>query len=150
MSEMSIKPADSTMYDRLINIWEKSVRATHHFLLEEDIVRLRTQIKENYFPMVELYIACDEHDQIGGFIGISGSRIEMLFVDPHFFRQGIGTQLLLYALKHKAVDEVDVNEDNPEACQFYKRMGFTVIARSDIDGEGRNYPILTMRYSQMM
>jgi putative acetyltransferase len=40
---------------------------------------------------------------------------------------------------------VDVNEQNPEARGFYERLGFTVVARSELDGTGRPFPLLHLR-----
>lgn len=39
-------------------------------------------------------------------------------------------------------DCVDVNEQNEQAVGFYKRMGFTVIGRTGMDGLGKPYPLL--------
>ena len=38
---------DKSEYPELLSIWEKSVRATHHFLKEEDVIFLRKLIEEN-------------------------------------------------------------------------------------------------------
>ncbi len=58
----------------------------------------------------------------------------------------IGKQLLEYALNELQVNEVDVNEQNPQAVGFYQDMGFVVVKRSETDGEGNPYLILTMKY----
>ena len=43
------------------------------------------------------------------------------------------------------IAEVDVNEQNIQAVCFYKYIGFNVYKRSDLDGEGKEYPILHMQ-----
>lgn len=83
-----------------------------------------------------------------GFIGTYENRIEMLFIDASKRGQGIGRQLLEYVLNVLQIDEVDVNEQNPQAIGFYQSMGFSIVGRSETDGEGNLYPILTMKYSQ--
>ena len=40
---------------------------------------------------------------------------------------------------------VDVNEQNPEAVAFYRRLGFEVEGRSALDSAGRPFPLLHMR-----
>lgn len=40
----------------------------------------------------------------------------------------------------------DVNEQNLLALGFYEKMGFKRTARSSLDGQGRPYPIIHMRY----
>jgi putative acetyltransferase len=41
--------------------------------------------------------------------------------------------------------EVEVNAQNRQAVGFYEAMGFRVIASTDVDGDGRPYPLLRMR-----
>ncbi|MGY0625916.1 MAG: GNAT family N-acetyltransferase, partial [Paraglaciecola chathamensis] len=38
--------------------------------------------------------------------------------------------------------KVDVNEQNPKALGFYQRIGFKVVGRSELDGQGKPYPLL--------
>lgn len=132
-------------YNELILLWERSVRATHAFLVERDILRLRDLILDPYFDAVDLFCARDENGAITGFIGIAKQRIEMLFVDPTRMGQGIGRALVVDAITTHGITDVDVNEQNPDAVGFYQRMGFIVFGRSETDGEGNPFPILHMR-----
>lgn len=81
-------------------------------------------------------------------MGIEGRKLEMLFISPEEMGKGIGRQLILWAMENYAVNEVDVNEQNPQARGFYEHMGFHVFERSETDGQGNPYPILHMRYVQ--
>lgn len=38
-----------------------------------------------------------------------------------------------------------INEQNPHAVGFYEHLGFTTYRRTDLDEEGRPYPLLYMR-----
>jgi putative acetyltransferase len=40
---------------------------------------------------------------------------------------------------------VDVNEQNSAARRFYEACGFVVEGRSELDDQGRPYPLLHMR-----
>lgn len=40
----------------------------------------------------------------------------------------------------------DVNEQNSQAVGFYERMGFRRAGRSEVDGEGRPYPLIHLEY----
>ena len=53
--------------------------------------------------------------------------------------------MLQYAFDVYAVNELTVNEQNPQAIAFYEHMGFLVCKRSDIDEQGNAYPILYMK-----
>lgn len=130
-------------YPVLLTVWESSVRATHFFLHEEDIVKLRHEIP-GYFDAVTLRGWRNEQGTISGFIGIHGQNIEMLFVDANARGLGAGKALLKWALEQDA-HSVDVNEQNPQAIGFYEHMGFRVTGRSPLDGQGRAFPLLHMR-----
>ena len=66
-------------YLRLAGIWERSVRATHTFLSEDDIAEIREALIPLYFPNVKLYGVFD-NGALCGFVGMAGRMIEMLFV----------------------------------------------------------------------
>lgn len=141
---MNIINVEKTDYTRLLEIWEESVRATHYFLLEEDLLFMKPLILE-YFDTLNLRCVKDESNKILGFIGIEESRIEMLFMHPDFMNKGIGTKLINYAVKNFKIDSVDVNEQNTKAFEYYKAFGFKVIGRSNTDELGKAYPILHMK-----
>lgn len=142
---MKIRFGQQNDFMILTQLWEASVRATHHFLEESDIEELRPKIFNNYLSKVTLLIAEDSQKSIAGFIGISGNKIEMLFVAPQKFGQGTGRKLVEYVVTKMKVHLVDVNEQNNKATEFYQYMGFEIFSRSELDGEGRPFPILHMR-----
>lgn len=134
-----------TDYPTLLTIWEASVRATHHFLKEEDIVFFKEFIQqEHVFDHVELTIVQDAEGEVLGFMGVSGDSLEMIFLTPQIRGRGIGKVLVRYAIDELKIRKVDVNEQNDEAQKFYEHLGFRVKARSEVDGTGKPYPILHM------
>lgn len=132
-------------YPEIMRVWEASVRATHHFLAEEDIVLYRRLIPEKYLDNVRLYGVRDAGGMILGFLGVSDDQIEMLFIHPDVRGKGIGRTLLDHAVNVLGLRRVDVNEQNEQAVGFYLHAGFVVTGSSGIDGEGRPYPILHMK-----
>jgi len=131
-------------HPQLLELWEQSVRASHHFLNDEQILKIRQQIiQHRYFDQVQLFHV-EHQQQILGFMGLAGSKLEMLFIFPLAFRQGIGSQLLQHALTLDGT-EVDVNEQNSDAITFYLKYGFEIISRSKTDSEGNPYPILHLQ-----
>ncbi|MFF2888283.1 acetyltransferase [Paenibacillus sp. NPDC057967] len=136
----------SNMHDQLVDIWHRSVRATHHFLTEEDIAFFYTMVSGGVLAAVEIWTAVDQAGSPLGFIGLDGKKVEMLFVDPQSHGQGIGKALLTHAIELKGTDlEVDVNEQNEGAHAFYIRFGFEQIGRSPLDGSGKPYPLLHLK-----
>ena len=143
---MKIESAFPSQFDRLVAIWESSVRATHHFLQESDIATLRPLLLNAYLPNLTVVIARDETGVIHGFLGVDENRIEMLFVDDASRGKGVGTLLLRHAIEHFGATEVDVNEQNPQGVGFYRYMGFEQVGRTERDGQGNPFPLLHMRY----
>ncbi|MDE6328454.1 MAG: GNAT family N-acetyltransferase [Duncaniella sp.] len=127
-------------YLTLVEIWERSVRVTHFFLREEDIIEIKSSLVPLYFPNVDLYSVSD-NGRLTGFIGLNADVIEMLFVDSKFRGRGYGSLLIDFA-KQRGATKVDVNEQNVSAFEFYKTKGFRLIGRDETDESGRPYPIL--------
>ncbi|WP_200164543.1 GNAT family N-acetyltransferase [Francisella adeliensis] len=133
-------------YEELIEVWEGSVRVTHHFLPEENILELKPLILQHYFDAVELR-CITKNGEIAGFVGVADANIEMLFVSPKYFRQNIGSQLVNYTINHLDASKVDVNEQNSKAIEFYEKVGFKKVGRSELDGQGNPFPLIHMEWS---
>ena len=141
---MKIVAIESREHPRVVDVWEASVRATHDFLSEEDIVRLKALVP-GYLGMVKLFGARDEHGAIIAFLGVIEGNVEMLFIHPSHRGRGIGRAFMQYAAHNLGADTVDVNEENDQAVGFYRRIGFEVFARSERDAQGEPHPLLHMR-----
>jgi AraC family transcriptional regulator len=135
-------------FPEIVDVWEVSVRATHHFLKEEDIQYFKPLILNEYLNAVNLRCIKDSNKKIIGFLGVSEEAIEMLFILPQKRGKGVGKALLNYAIKELASRKVDVNEQNKQALGFYQYFGFRVIERSELDATGKPYPVLHMEYTK--
>lgn len=144
---MFIEKVSKADYQQLIQLWEASVRATHHFLTEADINELKPLILQHYFDAVDLRCVKNTEGLIIGFSGVAAGNLEMLFVAPKCRGQGVGTLLCTHAITELKVSKVDVNEQNPQALAFYQHLGFEVIGRSPFDGQGKAFPLLHMQLS---
>lgn len=140
----AISPVSESEYPEVVNVWEASVRATHHFLTEADIQFFKPLILNDYLKAVDLRAVRNEANQLTGFLGVHKDKIEMLFVHPDEFGNGIGKDLTKYAVNQLSTTKVDVNEDNEQAVGFYQHMGFAVISRDALDSLGKPFPILHM------
>ena len=136
--------AEPEHYPELTEVWEASVRATHHFLTEADIQFYKPRILNEYLALLKVYYT-QSHNRISGFIGISVTKVEMLFIHPDFCGQGLGKLLLTYAINEQGADMVDVNEQNKQAVGFYQHLGFELAGYSEVDGAGKPYPILSLK-----
>jgi len=129
---------------QILTIWEKSVLATHNFLNPTDFEEIKELVNNINFNDFEVFCLTKEN-LVLGFIGVADKKVEMLFLDPEFFGQGFGHQLLKFAVKELQADKVDVNEQNSKAFKFYQKFGFETFERTDKDDQGRSYPLLRMK-----
>ena len=135
-------------YQEVVDVWEASVRATHDFLKEEDILHFKPLIFNTYLDAVDLRCIRNEKEEIIGFSGVADGNLEMLFIHPAVRGYGIGKVLLEYSIKEQKVTKVDVNEYNKQAVGFYERFGFRTYERSELDSSGKPYPTLHMKLEQ--
>ena len=136
-------PADTSA---LVDLWLRSVRATHTFLTEEDIQFFHPLVHESLTSeQLELWVLSSDANTLIGFMGLSGNSLEAMFLDPAHLRAGHGRRLVSHARGLKGALTVDVNEQNPAAVRFYEACGFTVVGRSELDSTGRQFPLLHMR-----
>lgn len=68
-----------------------------------------------------------------------------LFLLPSERGRGLGRQLVQYGIRQYGLQEVTVNEQNPQAVGFYKHIGFVTYKRTECDEEGNPYPLLYMK-----
>lgn len=129
----------------LVEVWERSVRATHHFLSESEIQRIKAYVPQALAGVAHLVAAEEVPGTPLGFLGVDGDRLEMLFLDPSARGKGLGRQLLQYGMDAFGIQEVTVNEQNPQAVGFYQHLGFATYRRTDRDEEGGPYPLLYMK-----
>ena len=142
-----IFPIEPRDFPRTVDVWEASVRATHHFVREEDIRFFRPLVEEGLPQFAQLACVRDAQGQVAGFVGVAEQKVEMLFIHPDARGQGAGKRLLEYALGEFGATTLDVNEQNEQAVGFYLHMGFAVTGRSELDGTGKPYPLLHLRYT---
>ena len=137
-----IEPVVSNDIPDLLDVWKRSVLATHDFLSREDFDLLVPIVQQALREFTPLHCVRDAAGQACAFMGVSEGTIEMLFVDPQHRGQGAGRALVEFAIATLGATRVDVNEQNGQALGFYERMGFAVQGRSGQDPFGKPYPIL--------
>jgi putative acetyltransferase len=121
-SAVTIRRAQPQEHEALVQIWLRSVTATHAFLQPGEIEALLPAVREQALPAPNLWVLAAGDGRILGFLELA-RRL-----------QGAARTPL----------RVDVNEQNPEAVKFYEACGFKVTGRSPVDSAGRPYPLLHM------
>lgn len=146
MSEIifKIEPINESQHVEIADVWEASVRATHDFLHEEDILFFRELILEKYVHSAKIECIKNKANKIVGFISVAKQNIDMLFIHPDYRGKGVGKFFMEYAIETKQANKVDVNEQNNQAVGFYQYFGFKTVTRSELDPTGKPYPVLHM------
>ncbi len=143
---MHIRPIEPADREPLADVWLRSVRATHTFLSEQDVQSLLPLVRDYLLSEEpEFWVLCAESGALMGFMGMSGSKMDALFLDPQFHRSGGGRRLVRHAQELRGELTTDVNEQNPAALRFYEACGFVVEGRSEVDDAGRPFPLLHLR-----
>lgn len=145
MKIFEVKERNPFLSEQLIEVWEKSVRATHLFLSDNEIKDIKTYVPQAINEIDHLIIAEGEDKNPIAFMGIEEQTLEMLFIMPEERGNGLGKRLIQYGIENYAIKELAVNEQNPHAKGFYEHMGFQVYKRSDRDEQGKAYPLLYMK-----
>ena len=138
-----IRKIKVTDYPRLMEIWESAVLSTHDFLKEEDFLYYKERLPV-YFQYVNLF-GFEQEGILIGFMGIAEGNLEMLFIDNKYRGAGIGKKLITYAIDNLQVTKVDVNEQNVPVSYTHLTLPTNREERSNLDGEGKEYPILHMQ-----
>lgn len=134
-----------TLIKQLLVLWEASVRATHLFLSDAEVRKIKEYVPQALTGVFHLVVAEREAGCPVAFMGVEGQRLEMLFLSPEERGAGLGRQLLDYGIRRYGIQEVTVNEQNPQAVGFYEHMGFAVYKRTNLDEVGDPYPLLYMK-----
>lgn len=144
MKLIEVKERTPELISQLVEVWEKSVKATHLFLSEREIGNIREYVPQALSGVANLIVAEDENGRPVAFMGVEDGSLEMLFITPEERGKGLGKRLIHCGIEHYSVQRVAVNEQNPQAKGFYERMGFHVCRRTDHDEQGNPYPLLYM------
>lgn len=143
--EISIDRLGPEDADTLVGVWEASARATHHFLSEADYEFLKPLVLPGLLGLQQLFGARTADGKLVGFVGVDDDKMEALFVHPDWFRTGVGRLLADHAVTQLGARTVDVNEQNEQALSFYLHLGFRQYGRSEVDGQGKPFPLIHLR-----
>ena len=145
MTIIEVNKRTPTLINKLVDVWEDSVKATHTFLSNIEIKNIKIYVPEALKSIAHLIIIQNKNDEPIAFMGIEDTKLEMLFIKNIERGKGLGKLLLNYGIKNYNVNELTVNEQNPKAKGFYEHLGFRTYKRTELDEQGNYYPILYMK-----
>ncbi|MDR2422398.1 MAG: GNAT family N-acetyltransferase [Deltaproteobacteria bacterium] len=143
-----IAKRSSALVRELIGIWEASVRLTHHFLAEEDVASLRPEVQGALMTVPALAVVADAAGRNWGFLALNGEKVEALFLAPEARGQGLGRQLMEWAVDQGA-RSVDVNVGNDQALDFYLHLGFKLASAAFTVSPERDFPLYRLELDSL-
>lgn len=105
------------------------------------------------YPLAQSYIDNPEElegiwvyddEFVKGMIHIDGKQIIELYVESFFENQGIGSELMKFAIEQMNCDFLWVLEKNIDAIRFYQRHGFVITEEKQYE-EGTTEYIVKMK-----
>ena len=122
-----IRKLNEADIDKVMDIWMKSTIKAHDFISKEYWQNNYNTVKEVYIPMSETFVYKDAQG-IKGFISVINNEfIGALFVDIDFQGNGIGKQLIDYAVSKYGKLQLAVYKENKKSVEFYINRGFKII-----------------------
>ncbi|MBR5512514.1 MAG: GNAT family N-acetyltransferase [Ruminococcus sp.] len=94
-----------------------------YYFNELNVVDMAAEYTENSESLKNTYVY-DDNGVVKGIIRINGIEIEKLYVEPQFQSQGIGAQLLKFAVTEFNTSFLWALEYNKRGITFYQRNGF--------------------------
>lgn len=127
----------------VMKIWLDTNIKAHNFISKEYWTSNYEMVKE-ILPKAEIYVYEDDATNlIDGFIGLTDSYIEGLFVKETAQSKGIGKQLLDHVKSIKSNISLSVYQENIRAVHFYQREQFQIQSENIDDNTNEKELIMT-------
>lgn len=89
-------------------------------------------------PILESTFVYDD-GAVKGVVQLDGSEVKRLFVEPVLQGEGIGAELLAFAVERGGADHLWALEKNTRAIKFYRRNGFTLTEEKKLEEDTDEY-----------
>lgn len=139
-ASVDIRAAREADFDALTDVWERAARSSHGFMDDDDFTSMRPYIRDSFLPSMTVWLVEVAGSPVA-FVGVRDDHVELLYIDPPFHGQGIGTRLV----EHTGANSVEVYAGNTTGLDFYRSRGFHETHRRDRDPAGRPYPMVVLR-----
>ncbi len=134
-----IRPAQASDRDALLDIWLEGNLTAHPFLPREYWEGMLPYVRRA-LPDAQVWVDVGITGEIRGFIGLTGTYVEGLFVAAGCRGEGVGTALLQAVSQSLSSLTLRVYVKNDRAIQFYLHRGFSLVSEErDPDTGEREY-----------
>lgn len=142
---MSIRKATIEDLSRIAEIFVFNNRINYFPIFKDETFSFGelqvVSLVDNYFKKDEIIknIYVSDDGLIKGFIQMNEAEICKLYVDPFFQSQGIGHELMEFAMREFHADKVWALEKNIRAISFYQRHGFHLAGQKKLEEDTTEY-----------
>ncbi|MEO0802967.1 MAG: GNAT family N-acetyltransferase [Cyanobacteria bacterium J06642_2] len=126
--EINIRPYESTDWSRLCEIHDASRLDELTLTVGTDAFLTLEQTADNESLFDNKIFVAVADNVVQGFIAYSDEELAWLYVDPKFYRRGVGRALVQHAVSNSAPTmKIELLEGNTPALELYRSEGFKVI-----------------------
>ena len=151
MRRLNIRKATEKDLSRIAEIYVFNNRMNYWPIFKDDEfsfgeLQVVTMV-DNYFRKDEILknILVYDDGLIKGFIQMNGREICKIYVDTFFHGEGIGKELIEYAIKEYDANNLWALEKNERAISFYKKHGFNLTDEKKFEEDTIEYLVRLTR-----
>ncbi|NER96679.1 MAG: GNAT family N-acetyltransferase [Symploca sp. SIO1B1] len=127
---INIRPYESTDWSRLCEIHDASRLDELGLTVGTDAFLTLEQTADNESLFDNKLFVAEVDNVVQGFVAYKDEELTWLYVDPKFYRKGVGRALVQHAVANSAPTmEIELLEGNTPALELYLSEGFKVIER---------------------
>lgn len=142
---MNIRKAGIDDLSRIAEIYVFNNRVNFFPIFKDEVFSFGelqvVSLVDNYFIkddiIKKLYVF--DNGLIKGFIQMNETEICKIYVDTFFQSEGIGNELIEYAIKELHADNLWALERNARAISFYQRHGFHLTEEKKLEEDTTEY-----------
>jgi GNAT superfamily N-acetyltransferase len=126
----AVRPYEDRDEPDVVGVWYRSGRAVYTFLPEWQTLsaeRASEIFRQVIQPQCRMWVAVSD-GRVVAFLAMKASYIDRMYVDPPYWRKGLGTRLLAFA-KSLSPEGLTLctHQENHGARQLYEKHGFTAV-----------------------
>ena len=127
---ITVRPYEPTDWPRLCEIHDTSRLDELSLTVGTDAFLTLEQTAENEGLFDDKLFVAEADNVVQGFVAYSDEELAWLYVDPKFYRRGVGRALIRHVVADSAPEvEIELLEGNTPALELYLSEGFKVVKR---------------------